>query len=219
MIEQTAFNFKKNISKALGDRQLRANLKSAMDGLKAKRLNVFADDDELQRLRILCNAIKKRALSRLPQLLEQLEEKCAQNGIQVHWAETTDAACRIVLDIMKQHGASRLLKGKSMVSEEMHLNQYLQKNGIEAIETDLGEFIIQLDGEPPSHIIVPAVHKNKDQIAKTFHEKIPGAPYTEVVEELNSIARKNLRQKFFEGQIGLSGVNFAVAETGTLCLV
>jgi L-lactate dehydrogenase complex protein LldF len=105
------------------------------------------------------------------------------------------------------------------VSEEMHLNQYLQKKGIEAIETDLGEFIIQLDGEPPSHIIVPAVHKNKDQIAKTFHEKIPGAPYTEVVEELNSIARKNLRQKFFEGQIGLSGVNFAVAETGTLCLV
>ena len=219
MIEQTAFNFKKNISKALGDRQLRANLKSAMDGLKAKRLNVFADDDELQQLRILCNAIKKRALSRLPQLLDQLEEKCTQNGIQVHWAETTDAACRIVLDIMKQHGASRLLKGKSMVSEEMHLNQYLQKKGIEAIETDLGEFIIQLDGEPPSHIIVPAVHKNKDQIAKTFHEKIPGAPYTEVVEELNSIARKNLRQKFFEGQIGLSGVNFAVAETGTLCLV
>ena len=219
MIEQTAFNFKSNISKALGDRQLRANLKSAMDGLKAKRLNVFADDDELQQLRTLCNAIKKRALSRLPQLLEQLEEKCTQNGIRVHWAETTDAACRIVLDIMQQHGASRLLKGKSMVSEEMHLNQYLQKNGIEAIETDLGEFIIQLDGEPPSHIIVPAVHKNKDQIAKTFHEKIPGAPYTEVVEELNSIARKNLRQKFFEGQIGLSGVNFAVAETGTLCLV
>ncbi len=219
MREQAAFDFKKNISKALRDRQLRANLKSAMDGLKAKRLNVFADDDELQQLRILCNAIKKRALSRLPQLLEQLEEKCTQNGIQVHWAETTDAACRIVLGIMKQHGASRLLKGKSMVSEEMHLNRYLQKKGIEAIETDLGEFIIQLDGEPPSHIIVPAVHKNKDQIAKTFHEKIPGAPYTEVVEELNSIARRNLRQKFFEGQIGLSGVNFAVAETGTLCLV
>ncbi|MGB5617561.1 MAG: (Fe-S)-binding protein, partial [Desulfobacterales bacterium] len=83
MIEQTAFNFKKNISKALGDRQLRANLKSAMDGLKAKRLNVFADDEELQQLRTLCNAIKKRALGRLPQLLEQLEEKCAQNGIQV----------------------------------------------------------------------------------------------------------------------------------------
>jgi L-lactate dehydrogenase complex protein LldF len=116
MIDQTAFNFKENISKALGDRQLRANLKSAMDGLKAKRLNVFADDDELQQLRTLCNAIKKRALSRLPQLLEQLEEKCTQNGIRVHWAETTDAACRIVLDIMQQHGASRLLKGKSMVS-------------------------------------------------------------------------------------------------------
>ena len=219
MAEQTPFHFKQNISKALGDRQLRSNLKSAMDGLRVKRLNVFSDEDELQQLRSLCHAIKKRALSRLPQLLEMLEQKCTQNGIRVHWAETTDDACRIVLDIMKAHGSTRLVKGKSMVSEEMHLNHYLQKNDIEAVETDLGEFIIQLEGETPSHIIVPAVHKNKDQVAKTFHEKIPGTPYTEVVEELNSIARKTLRQKFFEGQVGLSGVNFAVAETGTLFLV
>ena len=219
MADPAHFNFKQNISRALGDRQLRSNLKAAMDGLKVKRLNVLSDPAELQQLRILCNAIKKRALSRLPQLLEQLERKCTENGIRVQWAETTDEACRIVLDIMRQYGATRLLKGKSMVSEEMHLNDYLQKNGIEAVETDLGEFIIQLEGEPPSHIIVPAVHKNKDQVAKIFHQKIDGAPYTEVVEELNSIARNTLRAKFFEGQVGLSGVNFAVAESGTLCLV
>ena len=219
MAEQNVFNFKHNISKALSDKRLRTNLKSAMDGLNTKRRNLFQDDEELQELRSLGNAIKKRALSRLPQLLRQLEQKCTDNGIQVHWAETTDDACRITLNIMKKHGASRLLKGKSMVSEEMHLNQYLQSNGIDAIETDLGEFIIQLEGEPPSHIIAPAVHKNRDQVAKIFHAKIPGAPYTEIIEELNAIARSTLRQKFFEGNIGLSGVNFAVAETGTLCLV
>jgi L-lactate dehydrogenase complex protein LldF len=106
-----------------------------------------------------------------------------------------------------------------MVSEEMHLNKFLQTHGIEALETDLGEFIIQLNNETPSHIIVPAIHKNKEQIAAIFHEKIPDTPYTENVEELNAIARKTLRQKFYEAQVGLSGVNLAVAETGTLCLV
>jgi L-lactate dehydrogenase complex protein LldF len=124
-----------------------------------------------------------------------------------------------VLAIMQRHRATRLVKGKSMVSEEMHLNHFLAEHGIEALETDLGEFIIQLDDETPSHIIVPAVHKNKDQIARTFHAKIPGAPYTEDVEALNRIARATLREKFKAGEVGLSGVNFAVAETGTLCLV
>jgi L-lactate dehydrogenase complex protein LldF len=106
-----------------------------------------------------------------------------------------------------------------MVSEEMELNEFLQANGIEATETDLGEFIIQLNNEKPSHIIVPAIHKNKAQIAQIFHEKLPDAPYTEDVEELNAIARRTLRQRFFAAQVGLSGVNFAVAQTGTLCLV
>jgi len=155
----------------------------------------------------------------LPELLEQLETRCTENGIQVHWAETGESANRIVLEILNRHDATRLVKGKSMVSEEMHLNRFLKENGIEALETDLGEFIIQLEGETPSHIIVPAVHKNKDEVARIFHQKIPGAPYTEKVEELNAIARQTLRQKFREGEVGLSGVNFAVAETGTLCLV
>jgi L-lactate dehydrogenase complex protein LldF len=160
-----------------------------------------------------------RALSKLPQLLEKLEKKCLQNGIQVHWAETTTDANQHVLDIMKTHNATGLVKGKSMVSEEMHLNRFLKQHGIDAMETDLGEFIIQLNDETPSHIIVPAIHKNKDQISRIFHEKIPNTPYTEDVEELNAIARKILRQKFYEAKVGLSGVNIAVAETGTLCLV
>jgi len=213
------FNFKTNIVKALADKQLRRNLKSAMDGLKVKRRAVFADADELDALRAQGEAIKRRALSRLPDLLTRLEARCTANGIQVHWAETAADANRIVLNIMRQHGAEMMVKGKSMVSEEMGLNHFLEDQGMEVVETDLGEFIIQLAGEPPSHIIVPAVHKNKDQIARIFQEKIPDTPYTEDVDELNALARKTLRRKFYNGQVGLSGVNFAVAETGTLCLV
>jgi len=137
----------------------------------------------------------------------------------VHWAETPAVANRIVLEIIESHAATRVVKGKSMVSEEMHLNAFLATHGIEAVETDLGEFIIQLNGETPSHIIVPAIHKNKAQISKIFHEKVPGAPYTEDVAELTAIARRTLRRRFREATVGVSGVNFAVAETGTLCLV
>jgi L-lactate dehydrogenase complex protein LldF len=219
MPETKAFDFKANISKALADKQLGRNLKSAMGGLRVKRQAVFADADELAALRAQGEAIKQRALSRLPELLTQLEAKCTANGIQVHWAETVEEANRTVLNIMRRHAADLMVKGKSMLSEEMGLNHYLEDQGLEVLETDLGEFIIQLAGEPPSHIIVPAVHKNRDQIAHIFQDKIPDTPYTEDVDELNGIARRTLRRKFFDGQVGLSGVNFAVAETGTLCLV
>jgi L-lactate dehydrogenase complex protein LldF len=212
-------NFEKNVSRALNDPQLIKNIKAAMGTLVSKRKTIFVDETGTEQLRTLGNALKRKALSKLPQLLEQLERKCTQNGIKVHWAETASEANQQVLDIIKAHGATRLVKGKSMVSEEMELNAFLQQNGIEALETDLGEFIIQLNGEAPAHIIVPAIHKNKDQISKIFHEKIPDAPYTEDVAELTAIARKTLRQKFYQADVGLSGVNFAVAETGTLCLV
>ena len=219
MTNHQPLNFDKNVSRALNDAQLIKNIKSAMATLVSKRKTIFSDAAETERLRTLGNALKKKALSKLPQLLEQLEEKCTQNGIQVHWAETAAEANQLVLDIMKSHGATRLVKGKSMVSEEMELNAFLQKHGIEALETDLGEFIIQLNNETPAHIIVPAIHKNKDQISKIFHDNIPDEPYTEDVAELTAIARKTLRQKFYQADVGLSGVNFAVAETGTLCLV
>jgi L-lactate dehydrogenase complex protein LldF len=214
-----AESFEKSVDRALADAQLRKNFAFAMGNFILKRKTVFSDAAETERLRALGNAIKQRALGRLPELLQQLEAACTRNGIRVHWAETTAIANRVVLDIIESHAASRMVKGKSMVSEEMHLNAFLETHGIEAIETDLGEFIIQLNGEKPSHIIVPAIHKNKAQIATIFHEKVAGAPYTEEVAELNAIARRTLRRKFYEAGIGLSGVNFAVAETGTLCLV
>jgi L-lactate dehydrogenase complex protein LldF len=219
MANKQPLDFENNVSRALKDTQLIKNIQSAMNTLVLKRKNIFTDPDETAQLRTLGNAIKNKALSELPQLLEKLEKKCTANGIQVHWAETIPEGNQLVLEIMQSHGATRLVKGKSMVSEEMELNAYLQKHGIEALETDLGEFIIQLNHETPAHIIVPAIHKNKDQISKIFYDNIPGAPYTENVDELNALARKTLRQKFRKADVGLSGVNFAVAETGTLCLV
>jgi L-lactate dehydrogenase complex protein LldF len=195
MANSAEFDFTKNVSQALKDKQLRKNFKFAMGNFILKRQQIFTDKKETERLRELGNAIKRRALSRLPQLLEELEKKCTQNGIQIHWAETTTEANQHVLSIMNAHSATRLVKGKSMVSEEMGLNEFLQRKGIEAAETDLGEFIIQLNNEKPSHIIVPAIHKNKEQIAQIFHEKLPDTPYTEDVEELNAIARKGRSER------------------------
>ena len=219
METETRFDFTANIEGALKDTQLRRNLRNAMDILVDKRRAVFPDPAELDQLRAAGNAIKRRALKRLPQLLAQLEANCTKNGISVHWAEDTDQANGIVLDILKRHDAREVVKGKSMVSEEMHLNRFLAGHGIEALETDLGEFIIQLNGETPSHIIVPAIHKNKDEVAAIFHDKIPDTPYTENVEALTAIARRGLRRRFARARVGLSGVNFAIAETGTLLLV
>jgi len=212
-------SFEARIEQALADAGLRRNFASAMGSFAARRLAVFPDAAALERLREQGAAARRRALARLPELLEELERALAGNGIHVHWAETAAVGNRIVLEILEAHGVRRVVKGKSMVSEEMHLNAFLARHGIDAVETDLGEFIIQLAGETPSHIIVPAVHKNRAQIARLFHEKIPGTPYTEEVAELNAVARRTLRRMFREAGAGLSGVNFAVAATGTLCLV
>lgn len=219
MADQASLDFDKNVARALSNSQLRKNLAFAMGNFREKRMAIFPDPKELENLRDMGNAIRMRALERLPELLAQFEKKCTENGIHVHWAETTDEANQTVLEIMRKHGATRMVKGKSMVSEEMHLNRFLAEHGIEALESDLGEYILQLNGETPSHIIVPAIHKNKREIADIFHRKIPDTPYTEEVEELNAIARRVIRRKFYGAHVGLSGVNFAVAETGTLCLV
>ncbi|MBC8259698.1 MAG: iron-sulfur cluster-binding protein [SAR324 cluster bacterium] len=211
--------FQQDSFAALNDPQLRRNFKRAMGGLMAKRLAVFPAADEWQELRELGHSIRANALRKLPELLAQLEENCSKNGIQVHWAESVDEANALVLEIAQQHGVKSVVKGKSMVSEEMELNHYLEQHGIEALEADLGEYIIQVDHELPSHIIMPAIHKNKDQIAQMFKEKVDPEAHAESAEEMTAIARKVLRQKFYAADMGVSGVNFAVAETGTLCLV
>lgn len=208
-----------SIGAALGRARARANIRRAMDGLVAKRLKAFPDAEELERLRDQGRAIRAHAVARLPELLEELEARCTRNGMEVHWAETGEEANRIVLDLLRRAGASALLKGKSMVSEEIGLNEHLAAAGIEPVETDLGELIIQLAQEPPSHIIAPAVHKDRHEIAELFRERLPEAPAGERIEDLTAAARSYMRGRFRGITAGLSGVNFAVAQTGTLCLV
>jgi len=208
-----------SIGAALGRERARANIRRAMDGLVLKRLKAFPDVGELERLRDQGRAIRAHAVARLPELLEALEDNCRRNGMQVHWAETGEEANRIVLDILRRSGARALLKGKSMVSEEMALNERLAAEGIEALETDLGELIIQLAHEPPSHIIAPAVHKDRYEVATLFREQLPEVLAGERIEDLTAAARAYMRGRFRDISVGLSGVNFAVAETGTLCLV
>ena len=212
-------SFQRDTFSALNDPQLRGNFKRAMNGLMEKRQAVFADVDEWQQLRELGRSVRANTLRKLPELLEQMEVNCTKNGIQVHWAESIDEANALVLEIAQRHGVKGVVKGKSMVSEEMELNHFLEQHGIEALEADLGEYIIQVDHELPSHIIMPAIHKNKKQISQMFHEKVDSGTLAESAEEMTAIARKVLRQKFYDADMGVSGVNFAVAETGTLCLV
>ncbi|MEE4098151.1 LutB/LldF family L-lactate oxidation iron-sulfur protein [Pseudomonas viridiflava] len=211
-------DFRERAHEALGDPQLRGNFRRAMDSLMTKRAAAFSNPDEREDLRSLGNAIRARALSKLPDLLEQLERNLIRNGVQVHWAETVEEANAIVLSIVQAHEAKQVIKGKSMVSEEMEMNDFLGERGIECLEADMGEYIVQMDHEKPSHIIMPAIHKNAGQVGKLFHEKL-GVEYTTDVDQLIQIGRRVLRQKFFEADIGVSGVNFAVAETGTLLLV
>lgn len=212
-------NLGQRIDAALHNTQARANFRSALQNIMAKRAAQFPDPVELEGLRDRAAAIRAQALEQLPALLARLEAKLRANGIQVHWAETPAEANRLIESILKAHSAKRVVKGKSMVSEEIGLNDHLLSLGYEVIESDLGEFIIQLAGEPPSHIVAPAMHKNRHEIARLFAEHFPDLGYTEDVDGLTMMARRIMREKFVGADAGISGVNFAVAETGTLCLV
>lgn len=211
--------FKVRVVDALKNERVRKNFRFAMNGLMTRRLDVFPDEEELENLRTQAMAIRANSLSRLPEMLEKLETKCTENGIKVHWAETVEEANQIILEIAQEHEADSIVKGKSMVSEEMGMNHFMEEQGIDCLESDLGEFILQLAEEPPSHIVAPAIHKDRYQVAKLFQEKFPDIPYSEDIDELTKSARTILRDKFLTTPIGLSGVNFAVAETGTICLV
>ncbi len=214
-----AKDFKARSKAVLDNEGQRKNFRGAMDFLQAKRRSQFSDDDELQGLRNLGQAIRQYSLANLPRLLTQLEANLTANGVTVHWAENADDANAIALDIARRVNARHIIKGKSMVSEEIGFNHAMKAAGIEALESDMGEYIVQLAGEGPSHIIMPAIHKTKQEIAQLFADEVPGVAYTEDVDALIQIGRRVMRRKFADADIGLSGVNFAVAETGTLCLV
>src|ERR1051325_1095880 len=171
-----------------------------------------------EQLRQIASDIRLHTIEHMDVYLTRLEEKVRAAGGTVHWAQTAEDANRIVLQIAQEHNVQTAVKSKSMATEEIGLNHALEKAGIEAIETDLGEYIIQLAGTGPSHIIVPAVHLKKEEIAALFSEKLDmNAPADPI--ELARIAREVLREKFLSAEMGISGGNFLVAETGTLVLV
>jgi len=216
---QAAEDFKARSKAVLDNEGQRKNFRGAMDFLQAKRRAQFSDGEELQGLRNLGSAIRQYSLANLPRLLTELEAKLTANGVQVHWAQDAGEANAVALQIAHRVNAKHIIKGKSMVSEEVGFNHAMEAAGIEALESDMGEYIVQLAGEGPSHIIMPAIHKTKQEIAQLFADEVPGVAYTEDVDALIQIGRRVMRRKFADADIGLSGVNFAVAETGTLCLV
>ncbi len=214
----TTETFDANARAALANVQLRRALRNATSLFGARRLEAARGLDNWEELRSQARAIKDETLLHLNQYLEEFAANAEKVGAQIHWARDADEANGIVCRLACERGARLVVKSKSMVTEEIHLNAALQAVGVAALETDLGEYIIQLAGETPSHIIAPAIHKTKGQIAELFTEKL-GIEPTGDIDRLTSVARQVLRQKFAAADIGISGVNFGVAETGTILIL
>ena len=210
-------SFKQNSKQAVGNQDLQARLR-VLNGFVFKRNAAFAELEDGEALRDRARAIKEKTIAHLDHYLIQLETSITRLGGAVHWARTGDEARAIILDIALKNGVKRVVKSKSMVTEEIDLNEALERGGVEAIETDLGEYIVQLAGERPSHILAPAIHKSRGDISELFADKL-GAVNLVEAEELTAMARKQLRQKFCTADMGVTGANFAVAETGTIALV
>lgn len=203
---------------ALRNRQLQAALERLTDTLMAANRRGYAALPDADALRSHAKRIKEHTLAHLSDYLEQLEGSVTSLGGRVHWASDADDACRIVLSIAEAEGVKRVVKAKSMTSEEIHLNEALEWLGVEVTETDFGEFVIQLEKERPSHLVAPAVHHTKLSIAKVLSHRL----HRVIEDEARTLAmtgRAVLRERFRQAEMGITGVNFAVAETGTIVLV
>lgn len=210
------------VDDALEDDFMRKAMAKAQDGLRGRKMNATVHDEEIgdwEEWRSAGEEIRRHTLENLDFYLEQLSENFARQGGHVYFAETAEDATRYIQEVAKQKNAKKVTKAKSMVTEEIGLNEALEEIGCEVYETDLAEYILQIDDhDRPSHIVVPSLHKNKEQIRDTFREK---ANYTGTEEprELTAFARSQLRETFMEADIGVTGCNFAVAESGTISLV
>ena len=213
--------FKDNVHEALNDQRLQRAMRHS-DNFVAKRAAAVERLPEFEALRDSARAIKDHTLAHLDLYLEAYERKVTQSGGRVHYARNAAEANAIILGLCTERGARTVTKGKSMISEEIGLNAALEAEGIEAIETDLGEYIIQLRGETPSHIIAPAIHLSKDDVEADFrraHRDLPAARDLSQPEQLLGEARAILRDKFLSADVGVTGANFLVAETGTSIIV
>lgn len=182
--------------------------------VREKRDRMANSVPEWEQLREHASAIKMHTVSQLSHYLELFEKNARAQGVHVHWAETAEDHNRIVLEILQKHKVQKVVKSKSMLTEECHLNPFLEKHGMEVIDTDLGERIVQLRNEPPSHIVLPAIHIKKEEVGECFHEHLGTEKGASDPVYLTEAARGHLRQKFCSADAGITGVNFAIAETG-----
>jgi L-lactate dehydrogenase complex protein LldF len=204
---------------ALADGQLRRNLSDAVSGIRRRRAAVIARAPHWEALREAGAAIRERTLRELDVHLERLETTVTRAGGHVHWARDGEEACRIVAEIMEAQGAREAIKVKSLVSDEIDLNDRLAARALRVCETDLAELILQLAGDHPSHIGVPSLHLNRAQIRDILAERLGLPELRDDPAELCDAARAHLRERFLATPVGISGANFAVAETGTVCIV
>jgi len=212
--------FPRAARKALADTQMRRNVGHATRSIRTKRLAAVAECPDWEELRLAGSTLKDDVLARLPELLEQLERNVTAHGGVVHWARDADEANRIVTGLIRATGAQEVVKVKSMATQEIGLNEHLKAEGIAAIETDLAELIVQLGNDWPSHILVPAIHRNRAEIREIFLREMPDVgPLGDEPRELAMAARTYLRRKFLSARVAVSGANFGVAETGTLAVV
>src|SRR5215472_8098780 len=209
----TTDTFDENARGALLNRPLQAALRHATHKFVDNRRYAITEVDDWEDRRQRANAIKH-----LDRYLEQFTSNVEKAGGKVHWAKDTAEACTIVKEIIQSNQTKLVVKSKSMATEEIGLNHALEEVGITPVETDLGEWIIQLAHETPSHIIAPAIHKSRADIAALFAEVL-GIDYTTDIPKLTAVARERLRERFANAGVGVSGVNFGVAETGTICIV
>lgn len=209
---------KPHIKAVLDDRKLQRNLRTTLANSLHSRQAAVDEVENWQELRTYARQVKLHTLARLHDYLSQLEENITANGGRVIWANSAGDAVQAVLEIAHARNVGSVVKSKTMLGEEIELNPALEKAGIEAVETDLGEYIVQLCNEPPFHIVTPAFHKSKEEVAQLFIDHLGMEP-TEDIAELTATARRALRQKFLAADLGISGVNFAVAETGTIVVV
>ena len=212
--------FPANAKQAVNDAQLRRNIRQATHTIRERRTHMVEEMPDWQALRTAGSAIKDDVLAHLDGYLEQFEQAASSRGAHVHWARDADEANAIVSSLVKATGEREVIKVKSMLTEEIGLVDALAKQGITADETDLAELIVQLGHDRPSHIVVPAIHKNRAEIREIFMREMDDAP-PDLTDDPNALAeasRRHLRRKFFEAKVAISGANFAVADTGSLLI-
>lgn len=212
-------SFQKAAHALLEDAQLRKNVRHATDVITGKRAHVVGEQHDWQQLRSAASAIKAHTMRHLDDYLSQFEAACTAAGGHVHWAADADEANRIIVGLIKKRGGKEVIKVKTMTSDEIGLNGALEANGIHPHETDLADMIIQLGADKPSHIVVPALHKNRQQVREIFMRAMGLKELGDKPEDLTAAARRYLREKFLKVKIGFSGANFLIAETGGVCVV